>query len=546
MSAVDTIPARSADARTEPEPRLLLLIFWLVFASTVAAAQFLDPGLFRKQDPDSLMRLVQVRDLLAGQGWFDFVQHRLAPPEGVSMHWSRLIDAPIAGLVLLGDLAGAGEPFALAAWPLVLLLGLMAAMLFAATSLAGRAATLPTLVLSLTSFAPLLSFLPGSLDHHNAQLVLLVATLAVTLKVRESPLCGLVAGLFSAISLAIGLEMLPYIALFGAFIALQWAMTGAGGRAAQLFGLVVGAGPAALYLLAGSSQSATACDALSWSYALPAAVAGSSLAAVVSFGRDASIGIRLLGLAASAALAGGVFLLVAPECLAGPYGSLAPELKALWLSTVSEAQPLLAFASREPVGAIATFGPPVVALAIAILRIRAWPARWALPAALIALAVGLSLYQVRTLPAANALAIAVSGAWLAEIATRHNITSLQPLRRALPMIAGFLLVMPLVHLALAWTAVQGLTLATGIAPVARADAPAEATAGLDDAAKECLDQSAADLLAQVPTGQVLVPVFYGSAVLGLSDHSAVAAPYHRGGAAILDAIRAIDGTPDAA
>ena len=38
--------------------------------------------MFYRQDPDSTMRLVQVRDLLAGQGWFDLVQHRLAPPDG--------------------------------------------------------------------------------------------------------------------------------------------------------------------------------------------------------------------------------------------------------------------------------------------------------------------------------------------------------------------------------------------------------------------------------------------------------------------------------
>ena len=50
-------------------------------------------------DTDDAMRLVQVRDLLAGQGWFDMVQHRLMPPEGASMHWSRLVDAPLAALI---------------------------------------------------------------------------------------------------------------------------------------------------------------------------------------------------------------------------------------------------------------------------------------------------------------------------------------------------------------------------------------------------------------------------------------------------------------
>ena len=53
---------------------------------------------------DSAMRLVSVRDLLAGQGWFDLTQSRLGLEGGFEMHWSRLIDTPIAGLVLFFDL----------------------------------------------------------------------------------------------------------------------------------------------------------------------------------------------------------------------------------------------------------------------------------------------------------------------------------------------------------------------------------------------------------------------------------------------------------
>ncbi len=54
----------------------------------------------RVPDTDDAMRLVEVRDLLAGQGWYDNVQYRFLPPGGVPSHWSRLVDAPIAGLIL--------------------------------------------------------------------------------------------------------------------------------------------------------------------------------------------------------------------------------------------------------------------------------------------------------------------------------------------------------------------------------------------------------------------------------------------------------------
>ena len=79
----------------------------------------------RSQDPDSFLRLVQVRDLLAGQGWFDLVQHRMDPPGGALLHWSRLIDAPIAGLILSATSSAPAKRFALTAWPLLLLFAMM-------------------------------------------------------------------------------------------------------------------------------------------------------------------------------------------------------------------------------------------------------------------------------------------------------------------------------------------------------------------------------------------------------------------------------------
>ena len=87
-------------------------------------------------DPDDVMRLVQVRDLYAGQGWFDVTQHRVdAANGGVGMHWSRLVDLPLLAVVamltpLMGQ-AGA-EMVALIAIPLL--------TLFLAMALAGRIA----------------------------------------------------------------------------------------------------------------------------------------------------------------------------------------------------------------------------------------------------------------------------------------------------------------------------------------------------------------------------------------------------------------------
>src|SRR3546814_9021348 len=58
---------------------------------------------------------------LAGQGWWDLTQYRVNPADGgVPMHWSRIVDAPIAGgILLLRPLFGQplAEQMVMAIWP---------------------------------------------------------------------------------------------------------------------------------------------------------------------------------------------------------------------------------------------------------------------------------------------------------------------------------------------------------------------------------------------------------------------------------------------
>src|SRR3546814_4090138 len=72
-------------------------------------------------DTDDAMRMAQVRDLLAGQGWWDLTQYRVNPADGgVLMHWSRIVDAPLAGgILLLRPIFGQplAEQLVMALWP---------------------------------------------------------------------------------------------------------------------------------------------------------------------------------------------------------------------------------------------------------------------------------------------------------------------------------------------------------------------------------------------------------------------------------------------
>src|SRR5689334_15122540 len=80
--------------------RLWVVLVWLGTALYLAYVRWGMILGFLLPDTDDNMRMMQVRDLLRGQGWFDLRQYRLDPPYGANIHWSRLVDLPIAGMIL--------------------------------------------------------------------------------------------------------------------------------------------------------------------------------------------------------------------------------------------------------------------------------------------------------------------------------------------------------------------------------------------------------------------------------------------------------------
>ena len=177
---------------------LLILLVTLPFATDYVG-----------EDNDDAMRLVSVRDLLAGQGWFDTMQYRLGLAGGTLMHWSRLVDLPIANLIGLFSLVAppqAAEALALAVWPLVLLVPLFAGMGLAGLRLGGRPAMHASLVLTLILVVSISRFQPGAIDHHNVQLALAALMTAMLLDPLHRAASHATAGVLAALALAIGAE----------------------------------------------------------------------------------------------------------------------------------------------------------------------------------------------------------------------------------------------------------------------------------------------------------------------------------------------------
>ena len=159
----------------------LSLIAWLGIAVYYVAQRWTGIHYLQLGDTDDNMRLMQVRAWLGGQGWYDLRQYRLNPPLGFDMHWSRLVDLPIAGLiVLLRPFVGPREAEMLACG--------IAPLLPLSIAILGIGVTVRRLVsvyawplgivLLLCCSATMLMYMPERIDHHGWQLAMLSLAVA--------------------------------------------------------------------------------------------------------------------------------------------------------------------------------------------------------------------------------------------------------------------------------------------------------------------------------------------------------------------------------
>src|SRR5258707_7876508 len=136
-----------------PHFAVLLGLAWLLVVVQLMAYFWTMTG-YTLPDTDDAMRLVEVRGFLAGQGWFDLHQARVAPPAGFDLHWSRLLDAGLAGLYLLFRLfadRALAERLMLALWPVLWLIPIMGGAAAIAWRIGGREAACVVLLLAVFS-----------------------------------------------------------------------------------------------------------------------------------------------------------------------------------------------------------------------------------------------------------------------------------------------------------------------------------------------------------------------------------------------------------
>ena len=487
-------------------------------------------------DPDDAMRTVQIRDLLAGQSWFDMTAYRLDPPAGVFSHWSRVVDLPMVLLIRAFELGlppVLAERLARIVFPLLLQGCLLLALARLATLLMGPRAGAPAIVLGLLSGIVFGQFQPGRIDHHALQIVLLVACLGSLVaalsptRTREAA----AAAAFAAVSLAVSLENLPFVlALVAALVAL-WIVRGhvatgpmrafAAGLALALpLCFVATIGPARWTLGAADAFSATQ---------LVAGLAGAVVLAVLPAltDRPEAVARRLAFAGIGAGIVLAVTALLAPAGLHEPFVGMDPLVRELWLKNVTEVYSLARMTREAPLSA-ATFAGPLL-LGAAGVAAACWGTegaarlRWLFVAAALAVGVALSFWAVRVLTFAGPLA--TLGGVAATLWLHDRLTAIGRSRLAALSVAAIL---PFS--------------ATGWALALSSAAPDESRS--DKAA--CLAPTAYTPLAAISPGLIMAPIDLGAYLLAFTPHAAVAAPYHRNNAGNRTSLDIFLASPDRA
>lgn len=490
---------------------------------------------FALGDTDDNMRMSQVRALIAGQDWFDLRQYKMNPPFGANIHWSRLVDLPLAGIILaLRPLVGGrvAEQVAVAVAPLLPLLPMIVAIVLTARRLMAPLAW-PLAIIALFFAGSTLGMVtPLRIDHHGWQLALLaigVCGMADSKRARG----GLTTGLAGALSLTIGLEMIIYIAMSGIATALSWVDDRDERRRLAAFAVSISGGCALGFAgFASYANRQPVCDALSPVWLSDALVGGALLLGLAML-RVEKWTVRLALALAAGAIVAAFHALMWSHCLARLEG-VSPEVAQLWLSHVREARPV--WANGWQIASLILALPVTGIVGYALLgwtlrqdreRLRALLS----VAAPAVAATALLAWQTRTGPAAQMLGVvgAVAIPWLL---TPRAFASENSIVRVLG------------------TTVIALLGFGALVPTLINFVPAKKNSKVEQSINRannlCPTMWAMKPVALQPAGTVFTFVDLAPRLITVTHHKSIAGPYHRNGEAIGDVMHAFRGTADEA
>ncbi len=502
-------------------------------------------------DTDDATRMVLVRGLLHGQGWWDQHMMRLQPPVGVYMHWSRLLDGAIAAVdwllhqLLPGPTAETVTRFL---WPLLLIFPGALAVLMIARRLArdrtgqelmgGAAVFSAAVVLMLDLPLYTAQFHPGRIDHHNVQMVLCLLSLAGAGLSRREIKGAILAGAATGLGVAIGLEALIFEAVIGAAFAVGFLIDPEEKRAAAAYGLTLTAVMVAAFAIQTPPWrwSVVACDALALNLVGGLTVAGLGLAAIAHLSAKRPPWVRFALLAILGLATASVYLGLDPNCRHGFFADIDPRIRPIWLNYVNEVRPIQWFWGHNQAQAVTVATPWVVGvigwIGLGLKRARRTQSYW-LIGVLLAMGIAAGAVAVRMSGYAEWFAAPITAAAVLIPAQRYGVggvlTVLLAAAAGTPSIASALATQADKFIVPSKPA-KAAHHTVGVNTAAAKPGSSKASAAPPPPAPKdhCFETSAYKALAAAtPPGLVLSEVDLGPFILAHTDNSALAAPYHR-------------------
>jgi len=423
-------------------------------------------------------------------------------------------------------------------WPLLLSGPAIFACYASALRLGGVGAGRATLAGALFALLAIPGiFMPGEIDHHNAQVTLTLVMVACVLWCEGAPRFAAAAGVAGGLLLGVGLEASALVVAVAEVVAMLAIYDPRWHAPARAFALALGGATALAWLALTPSafRFTPMCDELGVNTATAVAAGSVGLALVVAVGARWTWMLRLIALALIGAFALVIFAAFEPRCLKGPFGLVDPAIFPLWANNVQEDQSIVAVLRGIGVEGVARFAFPCLAVASALLV--AWrgvrtPLAWAPLAAL----------AVATVIAAASIRMTMYVVWLgmpfvgvAVLLLTERMT--RPL--VVQMGAAALASQPVVSLAVIWA------VAAVAAPPAQSGSDKDAPLWARDVSA-CFRPDIYRPIGALPPGLVFGPLELGPSLLAFTPHEVVGAGYHRVDKAILFEETVMRGSTNAA
>ncbi|MGB5075853.1 MAG: hypothetical protein WBO17_00025 [Sphingorhabdus sp.] len=509
-----------------------ILLIWLCVSAALIVQGWSEIVMHSGWDPDDQLRLVQLRDFIAGQSWFDTIQYRMNQPSGAPMHWSRMVELPLAFIVMsLRPLVGqsVAEMIATTAVPLLLLGWITIMLARIAERISSREAGVIAALITLSSAALLMQLRPMRIDHHGWQIAMAVLALS-TIFWSDSRKAGSILGIALAFWLHISLEGAVMTAGFFLFVGMRWVLDPA--RAQRLLWTVISFVTASLLLFMSTQArgfyATSFCDTISpphiWGFLFAAFILVPTIIMRPSDWR--------LRLGASVIASVGAILIIlnlAPQCVGGAFGSMDLLVREYWYSNVHEGLPIWHQSWRTALSLSAGLCCGAASWIFLFRRMKGdGRQRLIIMGFFLLYGLVLSILVIRTISVASAYAIPVTAALIAALFERYRQSKIPAIR--LGLVAIMLLFL-----------VPGAVVSTMLQAIPKpADAENPSAVAANASCQSALSVAA---LTDIPDAYFIAPFDMGPMILAQTPHAVLASSHHRNEQAMHDQIEIFRSAP---